>query len=174
MFFKSALLKTSPYLGTLVVVLTLLGLVLVGFLAVIIARSLTKSKEEKQPESKGNTHFFGMLNEDYHYGERLPPKNSLGVAMALKGMVGAGHFSLSFLKAINFLKEHLGGRGSEYIFPWIMMIGTKESGKTSLLQRSKLNLPAGQPDFEEMGGQGSCNWWFFDRSVVLDIKGDFM
>ena len=151
-----------------------IGLVLMVVVVFLVARAITRSKEEKHPEDKGKNHFLGMLKDDFKYGEKLPLKGILGEQLALKGLFKAGDFSTSFLKAVTFLREHLGGRGAEYLFPWYLMLGPAGAGKTSLLESSGLNLPVGRPDFEGMGDASACNWWLFDRSVVLDIRGDFV
>jgi type VI secretion system protein ImpL len=151
-----------------------IGLVLMVLVVFLVARAITRSKEQKNPEDKAKTHLFGMLNDDLKYGEKLPMKGRLGEKLALKGIFKAGDFSTAFLKAVTFLRDHLGGRGAEYIFPWYLMLGPTGAGKTTLLEGSGLNLPVGRPDFEGMGDESACNWWLFDRSVILDIRGEFV
>ncbi len=170
----SSLQHMSSNLTWVVWLFLTLGLVLIVLVVFLVSRSITRSKVEKKPELEEKTHLMGMLNEDYKYGEKIPMRGSLGVRLALNGIFKAGDFSTSFLKGVTFLKEHLGGRGAEYIFPWYLTLGATGSGKTNLLSQCGLNLPVGRPDFEGLGDQSSCNWWFFDRSVVLDVRGDFV
>jgi len=171
---KALIAKMAASFPSLVFVMIILGLFTIGLMVFFIARSITRTRVDKQPELKEQTRLAGMINEDYRFGEKLPVRGPFSDKLTLKGVYKAGEFSTAFLKAVTYLKEQLGGRDAQYLFPWYLMLGASGAGKTSLLRRSTLNLPVGRPDFEGMQDLSHCGWWFFDRSVVLDISGEFV
>ena len=171
---KALIAKMAASFPSLVFIMIILGLIIIGLMAFFIARSITRSRVDKSPELKDQTRLAGMINEDYRFGEKLPRRGLFADKLTLKGVYKAGEFSTAFLRAVTYLKEQLGGRDAQYLFPWYLMLGASGAGKTSLLRRSTLNLPVGRPDFEGMQDLSHCGWWFFDRSVVLDINGEFV
>ncbi|MFH1350713.1 MAG: type VI secretion protein IcmF/TssM N-terminal domain-containing protein [Pseudomonadota bacterium] len=80
----------------------------------------------------------------------------------------------SFSKAISLLRAQVPGRTYRYKIPWFIMVGEKGSGKTTALGSSGINLSMGKALVERIRGMQACNWWFFDRGVVLDIAGDLV
>lgn len=78
----------------------------------------------------------------------------------------------SFKAAMKLLRQHVSGRNYRYQIPWFAMLGETSSGKTSALSGLGLNMPLGNPDEFSPGIKRLCNWWFFDRGVVLDLSGD--
>lgn len=82
--------------------------------------------------------------------------------------------SLSFSQAIKLLKLQLGKRNYQYKLPWFLMLGTAESGKSTVLESAELDLPMGSPHLENEEGPATCNWWFFDRGVILDPVGGYL
>jgi cell division protein FtsL len=60
-----------------------------------------------------------------------------------------------------------------YDLPWFMMIGEPQSGKTTLLRESNLNVSTEKCMVEGAGGTANCNWWFFNDAVLLDTAGRF-
>ena len=62
--------------------------------------------------------------------------------------------------------------GAFYALPWIMTLGERGSGKSTLLLRTRLSspiLPISQN--EVLAPTDTLSWWFFDRSVVIDLAG---
>lgn len=61
-----------------------------------------------------------------------------------------------------------------YVLPWYMVIGESGSGKTTAIQSARLSSP-----FAEVGrasgisGTRDCDWWFFERAVILDTAGRY-
>lgn len=81
-------------------------------------------------------------------------------------------FSKSFIHALNIMSSFVGGRNFRYQLPWIVMLGTKESGKSTILQSLDLDRPIGRPHFnDESGDSPLCDWWFYDHGIVLDLDG---
>ena len=80
----------------------------------------------------------------------------------------------SFKRALKLLKTNLSGSNYQYKIPWLLMVGEDGSGKTTALQNSGLNLSLGDPLGEGPEVKEACNWWFFERGIVLDVAGDLV
>lgn len=80
----------------------------------------------------------------------------------------------SFKKAMRLLKTNVSGRNYQYKTPWLLMVGEEGSGKTTALQNSGLNLSLGDPVGEGPEVKEACNWWFFERGIVLDVAGELL
>jgi type VI secretion system protein ImpL len=62
-----------------------------------------------------------------------------------------------------------------YALPWFLMIGAVGSGKSSALDSARLPSPVranNRPDGIQQTEQ--CNWWFLERSVVIDCAGRYV
>lgn len=86
----------------------------------------------------------------------------------------ADDLALSFDKAVEVLKNYIPGNNYKYEIPWYLIIGAQGSGKTELLNHVNLELPIGRPDFDAAMSNSHCQWWFFDRGIVLDTAGDLL
>ncbi len=82
--------------------------------------------------------------------------------------------SLSFAKAMKDLKQNFGKKKYQYKLPWFLLLGPSESGKSSVMNSAELDLPIGQPKSAIEDDRPPCQWWFFDRGVVLDLIGDYL
>jgi type VI secretion system protein ImpL len=93
-------------------------------------------------------------------------------AIAQFGYFPASSFSKSFVHALNIMSSFVGGRQFRYQLPWIVMLGTREAGKSTILQSLDLDRPIGRPHFnDESGDKPLCDWWFYDHGIVLDVDG---
>jgi type VI secretion system protein ImpL len=79
----------------------------------------------------------------------------------------------SFRDAKRFLRRGLSGRSPLYRLPWYLLLGQARSGKTTLLGRSGLTLPFGEPR-DPSGARSDCNWWYFHQGIVLDLSGELV
>jgi hypothetical protein len=79
----------------------------------------------------------------------------------------------SFSRAEKRINAYTSGTGARYRVPWYLMIGEAQSGKTTLLGSTGLNLLFDVPK-EKAGDKQAVNWFFFDQGIVLDIAGDFV
>lgn len=93
-------------------------------------------------------------------------------AIAQFGYFPTSSFSKSFVHALNIMSSFVGGRQFRYQLPWIVMLGTKEAGKSTILQSLDIDRPIGRPHFnDESGDKPLCDWWFYDHGIVLDVNG---
>ncbi|WP_426117068.1 type VI secretion protein IcmF/TssM N-terminal domain-containing protein [Pseudomonas sp. DSP3-2-2] len=59
-----------------------------------------------------------------------------------------------------------------YALPWFLMLGESGSGKSSLLHHSGLTSALGpHHQGKQQAPTGTLDWWFFERSVMLDPAG---
>ena len=81
-------------------------------------------------------------------------------------------------EAIQFLNNRLAKiqvpEGAIYTLPWYLVIGTKRSGKSSLMAHSGIPFAEAQrfvnlapPDTQST----SLNWWFTHSAVLVDVPG---
>lgn len=152
-----------------VAIIAILTIILVAFLT---SRSVTKAIKKKVPPKPPSK---TPVEPDPVPEDKMPPLGgSLSRALALRGIFRVGDIGLSFLRALNFLRDHLDTVQYKYRLPWYLLIGASQSGKSSLLEGAEMVTPVGHPDFGIKDPRPGCRWWFFNRAVVLDIKGEFV
>lgn len=62
--------------------------------------------------------------------------------------------------------------GAVRALPWIVTLGERGSGKSELIRAG--NPPASVSTVRQaVSGTRTCDWWFFDRVVVLDTPGRY-
>lgn len=62
-----------------------------------------------------------------------------------------------------------------YALPWYMVVGRSGSGKTTALTRSRLNSPIQKIRQDvPVPKTESCDWFFFDKAVLVDLAGRFV
>ncbi|MER1967072.1 type VI secretion protein IcmF/TssM N-terminal domain-containing protein [Castellaniella sp. GW247-6E4] len=62
-----------------------------------------------------------------------------------------------------------------YALPWYMVIGESGVGKTSAITRSRLgSLNKTGSQFEPIAQTVNCDWWFFNRTVIIDTAGRYV
>ncbi|MBX9976904.1 MAG: hypothetical protein K2X98_01465 [Alphaproteobacteria bacterium] len=101
-----------------------------------------------------------------------PPGGRLTEYLTTKGFFRVGELGVLFVRAIQFLRTHIGGHAPLYHLPWYLLIGPADAGKSTMLRNSTLKMPLGEPD---LGGSGNheVKWWFLNRGVILDVRGNF-
>lgn len=176
--FSGFLTHISPYIPYLIVIVLGLGLVLIITLSLLGTRAVKRAAEKKQ-EAKGES---TAKKEQPHQARkkgwlhRLPPHIGMRLSTFLsgKGYVHVGNLGLSFLRAIELMRQRFGGRNYKYRLPWFLLIGAENSGKSSLMRCSEQVLPLGTPDFNIQDANPAVRWWFTAKSLVLDIKGSLL
>ena len=81
------------------------------------------------------------------------------------------------LRVMRESKMARGRKGEEalYAFPWVVLFGAPESGKTTLLRESGVEFPystAGEARKSRRAGvDAGCDFWFARDAVVIDMSG---
>jgi type VI secretion system protein ImpL len=76
------------------------------------------------------------------------------------------------LKSLRESKLQRSGEDPIYAFPWYLVIGEPAGGKTSFIRACgplTSVLTAGAD-----GATRNCDWWFFDKIVLLDTSGRYL
>src|SRR5690606_4987706 len=62
-----------------------------------------------------------------------------------------------------------------YALPWFMVVGESGTGKTTAITRSRLSsLNRSVSQFDPITKTVNCDWWFFNRAVVIDTAGRYV
>lgn len=95
--------------------------------------------------------------------------------LARFGFFATDSLSKSFLYASQLMQSFMGGTQFRYTLPWVVMMGTSSSGKSSLLESLSLDRPIGKPSFAtDKELHPSLDWWFYDHGIVLDLNGNLV
>src|ERR1017187_4342943 len=67
-------------------------------------------------------------------------------------------------------------RGKDlYKLPWYGIIGESGSGKSEAIRHSGIDFPPGlQDELQGSGGTVNMDWWFTNRSIILDTAGSMI
>ena len=67
-------------------------------------------------------------------------------------------------------------RGKDiYKLPWYVIIGEPGSGKSEAIRHSGIDFPPGlQNELQGSGGTVNMDWWFTNRSIILDTAGSMI
>ena len=143
---------TRLYILIVILVLLLVGII---FIYVVI-RKARRSAAQKEAEAGA---------ADNSDGSKAQP-----APLSLHG--SSVWLRLSFRRALRKIEAY--GKGALYRIPWYLMIGEAQSGKTTLLSNTGLDLLTDEPDEEKAGAKQGVNWFFFDQGIVLDVAGDLV
>lgn len=78
----------------------------------------------------------------------------------------------SFARARSALRRAFPGRAVTYQRPWVLVLGPPLAGKTTLLARSRLGTPFGQPRQPPADRHPGVNWWALEGGIALDVVGE--
>lgn len=82
----------------------------------------------------------------------------------------------SWKESIELLcSSHLRKRGNPlYVLPWYLVIGESGSGKTSAVKNTNLSSSIAEVHRKaEIAVTRNCDWWFFDKAIILDTAGRY-
>ncbi|MBU3917264.1 hypothetical protein KKA14_17155 [bacterium] len=127
---------------------------IVVFLVLIII-ALRKAQKKADEDSKSQDGKTDKLLKDKRFDSFLQLRNS-------------------FKESSKFLKQRIAGKNYRYQMPWFLMIGESSSGKSTLLEYTGLGMPIGKFEDQEMDEEKGVQWWFFDKGVVVEPKGEFV
>ncbi len=148
-------------LHSLIFSLLFFGLVIMLICALVINMSINKNKPINLNEKKS---FFKRKFS-------LPPLGGVVTSFLVKNRwIEVNSISQIFLKGLGFLKKHF-GEYALYRLPWYLVLGAKDSGKSTLVNHTQLHEPHSSPDFSFHEPNPSIQWKFFSRGVLIDVAG---
>ena len=151
----------------------IIGLASVGLLAMLCVVFLTNRAFKKAALKKDLPKDDPKKEIKPPLATRTPPPGGwLSEYLTMKGFFRVGEISVVFLRAIRFLRARMPGASPLYQLPWYLLIGPAGAGKSTMIRESNLQLPLGEPDFG-MLGIPKIQWWFLNKGVLLDIRGNF-
>ena len=101
----------------------------------------------------------------------LPPLGGMITSFLVQqGWIQVNSVSQIFLKGLEFLKKNF-GEHALYKLPWYIVLGAKDSGKSTLVNHTQLHEPHSSPDFSLHEPNPSIRWKFFSRGVLIDVAG---
>lgn len=165
--FSLFLHNLSPYLPYIILGVVLLAIAILIYVAFTTSKALRNSGGTLEPEGteaktssyKKHIHRYPMIGG--RFSEWL----------SRRGFFKVSDLSMSFLKALELMRERIGTSNYKYHLPWFLLIGPTGSGKTSLMEHSEQVLPLGRPHFGTRSFNPQCRWWFLNRGIILDLKG---
>ena len=148
-------------LPSLILLLLFFGLLVMLICVLIISKSLNKDKKIKLDAQQS---FFKRKFA-------LPPLGGMITSFLVQqGWIQVNSISQIFLKGIEFLKKHF-GEHALYKLPLYLVVGAKDSGKSTLVTHTQLHEPHSSPDFSLHEPNPSIRWKFFSRGVLIDVAG---
>ncbi|MEM7020410.1 MAG: type VI secretion system protein, partial [Pseudomonadota bacterium] len=78
----------------------------------------------------------------------------------------------TFRHNLRQLQDNVSGLDARYDIPWFLMVGEYGAGKSTVLGNTNLPQPLGQLASEDPNRQRTCEWWCFNKGVVLDVPGE--
>lgn len=82
---------------------------------------------------------------------------------------------LKNLKIIRWVTQFFHNKAL-YTRPWYLVMGSRTSGKSTLLRNTRLHYPMLEKamlQVKGLGGTEQCEWWFFDNAIFLDTPGRY-
>lgn len=86
------------------------------------------------------------------------------------------HLAESWAEGVNGLRRsNLQQRGEDavYALPWFLVLGEEGSGRSATVSAAR-PLPSSAAAHREPGSTRTCDWWFFEKCVVLDVSGRYV
>ncbi len=148
-------------LSSLIFLLLFFGLLVMVICVLVINMSLRKDKKIKLDEKSS------LLKRKF----ALPPLGGMITSFLVQqGWIQVNSISQIFLKGLEFLKKHF-GEHAIYKLPWYLVLGAKDSGKSTVVNHTQLHEPHSSPDFSFHEPNPSIRWKFFSRGVLIDVAG---
>lgn len=141
----------GPSVLTMLLIGVLLGIVV---LTILIALILWKARKPMVKVAVG--------------GREQAPLAAFTASLPSKGML------VSFSRGLSYLKNHVAGRDYRYQVPWLLMMGPRGSGTTTVLANAGGSAPLRHEGGPAFGVPGGPEWWFYERGLVLNAPGDIV
>ncbi|MBI1954666.1 MAG: hypothetical protein HYS39_03555, partial [Proteobacteria bacterium] len=151
---------------TFLIVILLIGLLIIIGVVFITNRAVNQAEKKKLPPKP-------QAPPVYQPTKRTPPIGGrFSQQLVLKGYFRVSDLSFSFVKALEFLRTIFKGFNYKYRLPWYLLIGPSEGGKETLLKQAALKFDSTQPNFGLLDAKPPLKWWFFNRGILLQVRGD--
>ncbi|MDR1208198.1 MAG: hypothetical protein LBJ89_02505 [Holosporales bacterium] len=151
-------LSSIPFLAWICLILGILFIVGAYFIVLFVIKKESAPKQNSAVNKEISPH-------------KLPPFGGwVSEFLSRKGIFKIGRLSLDFLNSLDFLERTLKCSDYKYKNPWILVLGGRGSGKTTLMHTVHTIEADWQTALKEKK-YGDCNWFFMRNGVVLDVSG---
>lgn len=134
-------------------------LFIVVFVGILVIHAILKKKREGQSDE--------IINE-------TPPRlGMLSEYLVRTGRIKLGKIGSSFMRGLFYIKKKISLSHAVYHQPWFLVLGPENSGKSSLFIHSNLFPESDVPE-ELKDPDAPIKWWFLDRMVCLEPKGNLI
>ncbi len=77
-------------------------------------------------------------------------------------------------RGLDILRHAPGHLGNDiYALPWFVVMGESGSGKSTAITHARVSLGGGSNTTAKIASTHNCDWWFFEKAVVLDTAGRY-
>lgn len=167
---SSLITGITSYLPQILIAMVVIAIIIMILVVVLTSASFNKALKKKNPPSKAAE----ISKETRPPEDKMPPHwGRLSEILLARGYFQVGDISLTFLRALDLLRQRLDTVNFKYFMPWYLMIGPEKSGKSTLMERSELVYPLGQPNFGVDDPNPGIKWRFLNHGIILDVKGSF-
>lgn len=165
--FQNILNALSKHLTLVLIVMAFLGILIIVMIVLTANRSVKDAikKEALKPKKKEEKPYIPT--------KRMPPIGGrLTEKLSIKGFFHVSELSLSILRALEYLRSVFKGTEYKYRLPWYLVLGASESGKNTLFKNATLRYRATQPDLKLPSDHPPLKWWFYNKGILLQPRGD--
>lgn len=160
----------TAYLPQVIIGMVVIAIIIMILVVILTSTSFKHALQKKTPPAKAPEPAKATRPAE----DKMPPRwGIISEILSMRGYFHVGDISLSFLRALDLLRQRLDTVNYKYFMPWYLMIGPEKSGKTTLMNRSELVFPLGQPSFGLDDPHPGIKWGFLNHGIVLDVNGNF-
>jgi|GEM_PF-2043402 len=149
-----------------------IALLLIVILVINFLRQKYLSKKKKQVIQKQESQQSSNKDASSQTSISDTVKSSLNSFMVYLGFLSNKGMAKIFYKATNFLKINIGGRNYAYKIPRYLLIGSSNSGKSTLLESLNSRLVGSMKETTD-NEKEALKWFFYDTGSFLEIPGEF-
>lgn len=169
-FLSSLAHSISAYLTHIILTLVVIAIIIMILMVIMTSTSVKNAISKKAPPKSKDEKIDTRPPED-----KMPPIGGrISEFLAMRGYFRVGDLSMIFLRALDLLRQRLDTVNYKYHLPWYLLIGPSNSGKSTAMDRAEIMLPLGKLDFGVEELNPGLRWWFLNKGVVLDVRGDFL
>ena len=130
----------TAYLPQIIIGMVVIAIIIMILVVVLTSTSFKHALKKKTPPTKAAE----TLKPPRPAEDKMPPRwGIISEMLSMRGYFRVGDISLSFLRALDLLRQRLDTVNFKYFMPWYLMIGPEKSGKNHLNESIRTDLSLG-------------------------------